>query len=106
MSEPRPSIGRTVHYTAAGDVGCRAAIVTDVWYSDKAMTEPTGDTGLCVLNSNGMQFVESSAFSAGGETPGDPNCPNPHGDGPFRYCACGWIEAGHKSGTWHWPERV
>ncbi|MFJ2029439.1 hypothetical protein [Streptosporangium sp. NPDC087985] len=22
------------------------------------------------------------------------------------YCACGWIEASHRGGTWHWPERV
>ena len=28
-----------------------------------------------------------------------------HGS-PFRYCACGWAEASHVGGTWHWPERT
>lgn len=102
----KPSVGRTVHL-AASEGRCRAAIITEVWYSDAGLTEPNGDVALCVLNPTGMDFVERSAFSAGEETPGRPNCPNREAHGnPFRYCACGWIEPGHKAGTWHWPERV
>lgn len=103
---PKPSIGRVVHYVSHGTPGgeygkeCRAAIITEL----------TGDTpdqvGLAVLNPTGFFFNRSIPYHDGAETPGDPNCTGLHGDGPLRYCPCGWTEARHQGGTWHWPERV
>jgi hypothetical protein len=100
-------IGQTVHYvsygTPAGEYKseCRAAIVTEVH------TDPVPKIGLCVLNPTGMFFNREVEYHDGGETPGDPDCPNDHAAMPFRYCpepGCGWQEASHKGGTWHYLE--
>jgi hypothetical protein len=104
----QPTIGRIVHYTSHGTPGgeygkeCRAAIVTEL----------TGDPdnpdqdGLAVLNPTGMFFNQAVPFNDGGGQPGAPNCPDQSAHGnPFRYCACGWVEAAPVGGTWHWPER-
>ena len=100
-----PTVGSIVHYVSYGTPGgeykseCRAAIVTE--------TDTSDTVGLCVLNPTGQFFNRTVTYHDGAETPGDPNCPNreQHGN-PFRYCSCGWMEARHKGGTWHWPERV
>lgn len=105
MSEQQPSVGRIVHYVSYGTPGgeyasqCRAAIITE--------TDTSDTVGLAVLNPTGVFFNRTVTHHTGGETPGEPNCPNAvsHGD-PFRYCACGWTEANHPGGTWHWPERA
>lgn len=98
----KPSVGRVVHYVSHGTPGgeygkeCRAAIITE--------TDTSDTVGLAVLNPTGMFFNRTVTYHDGSETPGKPDCPNaPHGELPFRYCACGWIEASHKGGTWHWP---
>jgi hypothetical protein len=104
-----PSVGRIVHYVSYGTPGgeygkeCRAAIVTEV-DSDPPAGAAT-EIGLAVLNPTGMFFNRGVAYHDGAETPGDPSCPEKdfHGT-PHRYCACGWMEASHKGGTWHWPE--
>jgi len=105
----QPTVGRIVHYVSYGTPGgeypsvCRAAIIT-------AVGEPLADNvarvDLAVLNPEGMFFNRSCAYHDGAVAEGAADCPNPeaHG-GPFRYCACGWIEASHQGGTWHWPER-
>lgn len=114
MTNQTPSVGRIVHYVSHGTPTrpdgsqaytsvCRAAIVTAVPAEQK---EDGGCLSLCILNPTGTFFHEHICYSDGGETPGDPNCPNPHRDLPFRYCQCGWQEASLKPGTWHWPERV
>jgi len=103
---PTPSIGRIVHYVSYGTPGgeygkeCRAAIITEV-------TDDPTQVGLAVLNPTGMFFNRAVQHNDGAETPGSPDCPSSaaHGD-PFRYCACGWMEASPVGGTWHWPERV
>ena len=106
-----------VHYVSYGTPGgeygreCRAAVVTQVG----SITEVQGDLsgpesyvlGLWVLNPTGQFFNQGVQYHAGAEAPGKPDCPNvPHDNGPFRYCHCGWREAAHKGGTWHWPERT
>lgn len=106
-----PSVGRIVHYVSHGTPGgeypsvCRAAVVTEV----TGQLEPDGPwvVGLAVLNPEGMHFNRDVKYHDGAETPGSPDCPNAasHGN-PFRYCSCGWMEASHRGGTWHWPERV
>lgn len=107
----KPSISRDVHYVSYGTPGgefpkaCRAAKVTEVDPNDERRV------GLMVMNPTGLFFHSladgGSKYDAGGETPGDPDCPHQalHGR-PHRYCSCGWIEAGYSGGTWHWPERV
>lgn len=116
MATPTPSVGRIVHYVSHGTPvredgtqafvpQCRAAIVTEV------NAEEPMQVGLAVQNPTGTFFhplAQGGCFQhEGGETPGSPDCPNraAHGS-PFRYCACGWAEASHRGGTWHWPERV
>jgi hypothetical protein len=110
----KPSIGRIVHYVSYGTPGGeflpehRAAIVTAVHLDDHTSSggelQPTVD--LCVLNPTGLFFNQRVAYNHGRSPEGSPDCPNrsTHGN-PFRYCQCGWMEAGHRSGTWHWPER-
>ncbi|MEV0616178.1 hypothetical protein AB0I81_22885 [Nonomuraea sp. NPDC050404] len=99
-----PTVGQTVHYVSHGTPGgeykseCRAAIITETNTSDTV--------GLCVLNPTGMLFNRTVTYHDGAETPGDPACEGLHAAGPLRYCACGWIEASYKGGTWHWPERT
>lgn len=104
----KPSVGRIVHYVSYGTPGgeygkqCRAAIITEVSATDPNVV------GLCVLNPTGQFFNREVVHHDGAEIPGDPNCPERehHTDGPFRYCACGWMEASYTGGTWHWPERI
>lgn len=106
----QPSVGRIVHYVSYGTPGgeykseCRAAIVTEV--AADALAAPN-EVGLCVLNPTGQFFNQGVAYHDGAGKPGNPDCPNvgEHGR-PFRYCACGWSQDGHRGGTWHWPERV
>lgn len=110
MDAAKPSVGRVVHYVAYGTPGgefparvCRAAIVTEV--NDEP--NPGGLVGVCVLNPTGQFFNRSVLYDDGSETPGSPDCTSKSTHGaPFRFCACGWIEARNKPGTWHWPERV
>lgn len=110
----KPSVGRIVHCTSHGTPpgsgglqafasACRAAIVTEI----DQVTQPDGSwsVGLCVMNPTGLFLNQHVKFHDGAETPGDPECTAPHAAGPHRYCACGWAEASHRGGTWHWPER-
>ena len=111
----KPSVGRIVHYVSYGTPGgeygreCRAAIVTEVLESEPGSAEEhrAGEVGLCVLNPAGQFFNRNVAYDEGAEKPGKPNCGEAryHGN-PFRYCECGWAEASHAGGTWHWPERT
>lgn len=102
----RPTIGRIVHYVSYGTPGgeytkeCRAAIVTE--------TDTSDTVALAVFNPTGMFFNHTVVYHDGAETPGSPDCPDAayHATGPHRYCACGWMEASHKGGTWHWPEQA
>jgi len=115
MTTPVPSIGRIVHYVSHGTPvqadgsqvfgsQCRAATVSEVGED--------GQVGLVVLNPTGLFFHSLAdgggcGYDAGGETIGDLECPQKASHGtPFRYCSCGWAEASHAGGTWHWPERV
>jgi hypothetical protein len=104
-----------VHYVSYGTPGgeygreCRAAIVTEVQdFAPGSAEEARADeVGLCVLNPTGQFFNRSVPHHDGAETPGTPDCINAQSHGnPQRYCACGWMEASHRGGTWHWPERV
>ncbi|MFF6940476.1 hypothetical protein [Streptomyces lavendulae] len=91
MSQPRPSVGRVVHYVSYGTPGgeypsvCRAAVVTEV--PEYLTAEPFDGcpngtdgqwvAGLAVLNPEGFLFNRDVAFSEE-----------------------------QRGGTWHWPERV
>lgn len=103
MSAQIPSVGRIVHYVSHDDRECRAAIVTELT-SDP---DHPKQVGLAVLNPTGADFHRMVPHNDGGETAGSPDCPDTgtHGS-PFRYCACGWVEASPVVGSWHWPERV
>lgn len=107
----KPSVGRAVHYVSFGTPGgeypsvCRAATVTEV------NPEDDSHVGLMVTNPTGLFFRSLADGGAhlhdGAEQPGDPDCSMaPFHGNPHRYCACGWIEAQYRGGTWHWPERV
>jgi hypothetical protein len=109
----KPSIGRIVHYVSFGTPGgeygkeCRAAIITEV---PALLSEGPNDgstVSLFVMNPTGQFFNREVTYHDGAETPGPADCPQSqyHGN-PFRYCACGWSEAAHRGGSWHWPERV
>lgn len=99
-----PSVGRIVHYVSYGTPGgeygkeCRAAVVTEV---DTSTT-----VGLAILNPTGMFFNRTVTFHSGKGQPARLDCPQPHENGPHRYCGCGWTEDAYMGGTWHWPERV
>lgn len=115
---PRVSVGSIVHYVNHGMADgatkdCRAAIVTEV---PEALTRepmdgcPNGTNGewiagLAVLNPTGTEFHRTVPYNAGDAREGAADCSEApfHGD-PFRYCACGWVEASPVAGTWHWPE--
>lgn len=80
--DPRPSVGRTVHYVAYGTPGgefpagvCRAAIVTEVPLTGDEQTRAT--IGICVLNPTGLFFNRGIPY-----------------------------HEGKHPGTWHWPERT
>ena len=106
----QPSVGRQVHYVARGSADgrfpkvCRSATITEV--------DEAGHVGLMVANPTGLFFHPIAddggcEYDDGAEQPSSFDCsiPESHGN-PFRYCACGWREASHRGGTWHWPERV
>jgi hypothetical protein len=113
MPEQAPSIGRIVHYVSYGTPRgeypktCRAAIIAAVRDGEPVPEHGVPYVDLVVLNPTGLFFNQECKYDEGGETPGSGDCamPESHGN-PFRYCSCGWIEASHRGGTWHWPERV
>lgn len=76
MSNPRPTVGRIVHYVSYGTPGgeytseCRAAVVT-------AVREDVDTVDIAVLNPTGMFFDRSVEHD----------------------------ETDKRGGTWHWPER-
>lgn len=89
MSERKPRIADIVHYVSHGTPvredgsqaytsQCRAAIVTELVYSDPGLTDPTYEVGLCVLNPTGQFFNEDVMAD--------------------------FTE--HQGGTWHWPEPI
>lgn len=91
MSQPRPSVGRIVHYVSYGTPGgeypsvCRAAVITEV--PEDLAAEPYDGcpngtdgqwiAGLAVLNPEGFFFNRDAEYSEE-----------------------------QRGGTWHWPERV
>jgi len=106
----KPKIAQMVHYVSYGTPGgeypsvCRAAVVTavDEYQPPREDEKFVGHLSLCVLNPEGQFFNRAVLYHDGAETPGSPDCPQreTHGN-PFRYCACGWVEAAMKGGTWH-----
>lgn len=100
---PAPTVGRIVHYVSFGTPGgeypstCLAALVTEV-------ADSSGECTLATFYPNGMAFKQGVPYDDGAETPGAPDCDAPHDI--RRYCPCGWVEAHHRAGTWHWPERA
>ena len=119
----QPSVGWIVHYVSYGTPGgeygkkCRAAVVTGLGemleypVHGDGIDDPGPDDAqladLCVLNPTGMFFNQGVPYQDGAETAGAPDCPQRERHGqPHRYCACGWVEASHRGGTWHWPERA
>ncbi|MEU4169428.1 hypothetical protein AB0F46_21455 [Streptomyces sp. NPDC026665] len=104
-----PRIGETVHYVSHGTPHqsdgsqaytsrCRAAIVTE----QTSDPDHPDQIGLAVLNPTGLHFDRAVPLHDGGATPSTEDCPNPESHGhPFRYCACGWMEASFAPGSWH-----
>ena len=74
-------VGRIVHYTSPrdGKLDCQVAIITAV--KEKPNAAHSGIVNLCVLHSNGMQFVVDVPFVLRGAV--KPNF----------------------GGSWHWPEQ-
>lgn len=83
------TVGRVVHYVSYGTpvkadgpqayaAQCRAAVVTGVHDQDPIPEHGVPYVDLAVLNPTGMFFNQD----------------------------CGYDEASHAGGTWHWPERV
>lgn len=70
-------VGQPCHYVARGSADgvypavCRAAIIT------QALTLDSGDVGLCVLNPEGVYFIQTVPYDPAGAP-----------------------------GTWHWPETM
>jgi hypothetical protein len=81
-AEPKPSIGRTVHYAAhtANGVACVPALINQV--------AEDGTVGLCVLDPRGVQQRNGCEQD---ELP------------PTGKIASG-ERAEHRGDTWHWPE--
>lgn len=109
MPERLPRIGETVHYVSHGTPfqadgsqaytsRCRAAIVTE----QPADPDHPAQVGLAVLNPTGNFFHRTVPYHDGNATEGAEDCPNSKSHGnPFRYCACGWVEASFAAGSWH-----
>ena len=113
MPDQLPTVGRIVHYVSHGTPvrgdgtqaytpECRAAVVTEV----TGTPDNPGQVALAVLNPTGVFLDRAVPYDDDGETAGAPDCPDTatHGS-PFRDCACGWMQASYRGGTWHWPER-
>lgn len=104
-----PRIGETVHYVSHGTPlkadgrqaytsRCQAAIVTEQTSDPDHPTQ----VGLAVLYPNGAAFHRFVPFHDGAASPSTEECPSPESHGnPFRYCACGWLEASFAAGSWH-----
>lgn len=108
----KPSVGRIVHYVSYGTPGgeygkeCRAAVITGVHDGDPVPEHGMPYVDLFVMNPTGVFLNQSCRYDDGAGRPASPDCPNPHEDGPMRYCQCGWTEPTLIGGTWHWPEQV
>lgn len=83
MTDPKPSVGRLVHYVSRGSADgvfpavCRAAVVTEAPSPLPTSPSDLEPVGLCVLNPEGL-FLNRHVQHDEQRSPG----------------------------TWHWPERV
>lgn len=77
---PRPSVGRTVHYVSPSTGECRAAVVTGLCDNPDGVDPETGTACvyLFVMAPKGLSLR--------------PHTPQAEGE--------------RRGGTWHWPERV
>lgn len=92
-------VNSAVHYVSSGTPTCLAATVTELASQAKigvAVLAPVGLSFVPLIH-GGTEYADPAA-----ETPGDSGCivSQYHGN-PFRFCQCGWVEAGLKRGTWH-----